>query len=70
MPWVMPLQVVLVVSDGERNIPRTLSELSCAMIGMFLKDIGEAKRAGPIGRMAHLSKLGCSLDAVEKESMH
>ena len=65
----MPLQVVLVDSDGERNIPSTLSESSWVIVGIFLNESGGAKRAGPIGRIAHLSKLGCSLEMVEKESM-
>ena len=30
---------------------------------------GGAERAGPIGRIAHLAKFGCSLEIAEKESM-
>ena len=57
-------------SDGERNTPRTLSESSCEMVGMFLMEMGGAERAGPMGRIAHLAKLGCSLETSENESMH
>ena len=49
---------------------RILSASSFAITGMSLKMIGGAKRAGPIGRIAHLLKLGCSLDTLEKESKH
>ena len=57
-------------SDGERKIPSTLSESLLETFGMFLKVIGGSRRAGPMGRIAHFSKLGCSLETVEKDSMH
>ena len=56
-------------SDGERKIPCTLSESLLAMCGMFLRERGGDKRAGPMGRIAHFLKFGCSLETAEKVSM-
>ena len=64
------LQVVFVDSHGERKIPSTLSESSRAIVGIFLKTKECEKRAGPMGRIAHLSMFGCSLEMFQKESMH
>ena len=39
------------------------------MEGMFLIVVGGRGGAGPNGIMAHFSKLGCSLEIDEKESI-
>ena len=56
-------------SEGERKIPSILSESLLVTNGMLFKERGGARRADPIGRIAHLSRFGCSLETSEKVSM-